>query len=225
MRREPASQPASPQTVDKNAVGYEYHDMAEGQGNEDSSTKPSNTSRSGYALPVSPLITRNLSYVLNPINLPCLPIRLLRRECLLSSVPFTTEGVDLPIKSADVLEQYIRTSVPFNSQQWKDTIELMQALALVVATPAGENAAASTTATIQDRLLLASCYTVLDQLPKARTVLEVAREEARANRDASASKQVLLAIANVAALQRNHDDEAKRFLRWYVKAVSQSRTS
>lgn len=191
-----------------------------------------------YKLPVAPLISRNLSYVLNPQNLPDLPLAFLRNDCLTRSLPFSSgdEGsVELlPIRSAEELQDTIRRQIPLESPQWDATVELMQALALVVASPAEKESSTASgvnSDNIRDRILLAACYAALHQLPKARSVLEAAREESRAQwtRDRKANnaqqaslstdntRPLLLALANVAALQRNQDADAKRFLRWYAK--------
>lgn len=176
--------------------------------------------RNEYSLPVSPLITRNLSYVLNPANLPHLPVKFVQHDCLLGSVPFDSPEMKLRVRSADALEADIRAAVPIGSRQWHDTVQLMQALALVVASPASEIDPRSLA---KDRLLLASCYAALNQLTKARSVLEVANDDARKKPHERGVRDdtslVLLALSNVTALQRNQDEASNRFLRWYAKSL------
>ncbi|CAO1638473.1 unnamed protein product [Sympodiomycopsis kandeliae] len=211
----------------------EIQDSKYREGSQTKSSPPS----SSYKLPVAPLITRNLDYVMNPQNLPYLPLKFLREECLTSSIPFPIDYAAqdiqlLPIVSAEDLHARIRKTIPIQSLQWEHTTQLMQALALVVASPADQTASSAENESVsnaQHRLLLASCYVALDQLHKARTVLEVAREVIRPAKksqqtatDAQTSKtvarQVLVALSNVAALQGNQDTDAKRFLKWWYNA-------
>lgn len=181
-------------------------------------TKPAQ--RTEYTLPVSPLVTRNLSYILNPANIGHLPIKFLQHDCLLGSIPFDSPEAKLRVRSADELEADIRAAVPIDSLQWHDTVQLMQALALVVASPASDTHLRSLA---KDRLLLASCYAALNQTSKARSVLEVANQDSRTKpREYGArddNSLVLLALSNVTALQRNQDEASKRFLRWYAKGL------
>lgn len=211
-------------------VGRTYEVMSGGP-LEDAGS--SSKTSSGYILPPYLLQEKNLQYVLKLPHLPPLP--------KLRGLLFLSEGT-----ATDSLEQQrpnLEKKIDaFTTEQHEALGELTRALALILSSPSPEAAPGSASTivktprqVVEDRILLASCYTTSHRLKEARMQLEVAKEEVRKIRDADKKaqsndrprqgsedgkllqRQVLEALAVIAILE-DHRQEAERFLRWRDKA-------
>lgn len=153
------------------------------------------TNTSGYTLPVGPLISRNLSYVLNLPYLPPLPQI---RSLLISSEPDAANGRS---EGSQVRLQDRIAALTSTQEKREALIELKQALALSVSSAKDElpsSTASSSSSSLQGeeedtaswttleeslahRLLLASCYVLSTppHLHEAKHELEVARAALR----------------------------------------------
>lgn len=174
-----------------------------GESSSAASGPSSSTGTSGYTLPVGPLISRNLSYVLTLPHLPPLPQI---RSLLISSQPQPDiarppEGTQEQGASQVQLQERIK-ALTSTQQKREALLELRQALALSVSSAKDELPSSSSTPPLQGgggeeedaaswktleeslshRLLLAACYTLSTppQLHEAKHELEVARASLRA---------------------------------------------
>ncbi|PWN19559.1 hypothetical protein BCV69DRAFT_300380 [Microstroma glucosiphilum] len=173
--------------------------MSGGEGssaaNGPSSSTNTSTSTGGYTLPVGPLISRNLSYVLKLPHLPALPqihSLLIASEPNIATPPDASQG-----QTSNQLQLQERIKALTNTQQKREAlIELKQALALSVSSAKdelpssisqqGEEDEEASWTSLQEglehRLLLAACYALSTppHLHEAKHELEVARASLRA---------------------------------------------